>query len=837
MKKWWAGFGAASIVLLLSCAIGLEAASEESSLDIVKDGQAEAVVVVGDSIQEELRQSALLIVEYVEKATGVTLPFVEESDLPASGYSGLTQIHIETAEAAADPHLSALLAGQPQDALVIHRHGGNIVIAGSSQWGVHNGIYEFLERYVDVRWLFPGEDGEDVPQRTELVIPKETIVQQPGFLAREISPINSPPVYVNERQPLQVWAHRNRLQNGGNRELQFMHNMYVLFDPQKYGASHPEYYPNGVVPAAASKAGWQPCYSNPATIDVAANEIIAYFNANPSKSSIALSPNDSGGYCEADPSHPAYPGVSNSIGLLNMSELFYSWVNQVVDKVALVHPDKKFGVLAYQETMDPPSFSLRPQVVPYLTKDRLAWEDSGVEASGHALVAAWRAKASQIAFYDYQYGNFFLLPRVFPHRMAENIQYAAANDVIGHYIEMYSSLIDGPKAWLSARLQWDPSQDVDDLLEEWYTRAVGAAAAPSLAAYFAHWENFWTVRIQASDWFQTGKHATYLRFETADYMSLITPADITTSRALLADVEAKAVTPEQQKRAELFTQAFSYIEATMVSYPSEREAPADETAALARWNEMEGEIDTRLLHAASRHDIMEQFRQEPSLLMVAEPRMDWTGWPAPDFWQMADYLQQNEPSGGAVTAAVYGVANETAASNRRSLARLLQKVVSGAATKNPNPSFEAGAASPTGWSPWVTSVGTIERSTAIARTGAASVKVSDMARGGPIQTFAVGAGATAARVHYYTPPGTPAGGTVQLILNLIGTDGKTLGAFRTEAIRLEATPGQWADLRLLESVPAQIGGTAVNRIQMILLVNGAGYGTDVYFDDAVLYQL
>ncbi|MBD2865325.1 DUF4838 domain-containing protein [Paenibacillus oceani] len=837
MNKWWTGIGSAAVVLLAACAIGAEAASRGPTLDIVTNGQAKAVVVVGDETNTELRQNAHLIVEYVEKSTGVTLPFVQESDLSSSGYNGLTQIHIETATAAADPHLASLLAGKPADALVIHGHGKDVIIAGPSEWGVRHGIFEFLERYVDIRWLFPGEDGEDVPQRTELIIPKETVVQQPAFLAREVSPINAAPIYVNERQPLQIWAQRNRLQSGSNRQLQFMHNMYVLFDPQKYGATHPEYYPNGVVPAAGVKNGWQPCYSNPATIAVAASEIIAYFNANPSKPSIALSPNDSGGYCEADPSHPAYPGVRNSIGLLNMSELYYNWVNQVVDQVVLVHPDKKIGVLAYLETMDPPSFPVRPQVVPYLTKDRLSWEDTGVEADGHALVAAWQAKASQIGFYDYQYGNFYLLPRIFPHRMAENMQFAADNDVIGHYIEMYGSLIDGPKAWLSAKLQWDPDQDVDDLLEEWYTRAVGEAAAPSLAAYFAHWEHFWTDRIQASDWFQNSKYATYLPFETADYMTLVTPADLTTSKTLLADVEAKAVTPEQQKRAELFTRAFSYIEDTIVSYPVERETPNGETAALARWNEMAEGIDMRLLRAASRHDKMEQFRNEPSLLMVAVPRMDWTGWPGPDFWQMTDYVKQNEPSGGTVSAAVYGAANATAASNKRSLARLLQKAASGTSAKNPNPSFEAGAASPTGWSSWITSVGTIERSTAIAHTGAASVKVSNMARGGPIQTFAVGAGVTAAQVHYYTPPGTATEGTFQLIMNLIGTNGKTLSALRTEAIPLANTAGQWASLQLLESVPAQIGGTGVNRIQMILLVNGAGYGTDIYLDDAVLYQL
>src|SRR5699024_1286393 len=96
-----------------------------------------------------------------------------------------------------------------------------------------------------------------------------------------------------------------------------------------------------------------------------------------------LSVNDIGGYCEDDPSHPDYPDKLNSLGITHMSEIYFDWVNKVVEQVVEVYPDKWFGAYAYQNTMDPPSFEVHPNVVPIITKDRLSWIDEDVQEDGH----------------------------------------------------------------------------------------------------------------------------------------------------------------------------------------------------------------------------------------------------------------------------------------------------------------------------------------------------------------------------------------------------------------------------------------------------------------------
>ena len=62
-----------------------------------------------------------------------------------------------------------------------------MVITGGSGNGLEYAAYEFLERYLGIRWLFPGEIGEYIPTMTEVVIPRQEVAQSPSFLSRTFS--------------------------------------------------------------------------------------------------------------------------------------------------------------------------------------------------------------------------------------------------------------------------------------------------------------------------------------------------------------------------------------------------------------------------------------------------------------------------------------------------------------------------------------------------------------------------------------------------------------------------------------------------------------------------
>ncbi|RAV18988.1 hypothetical protein DQG23_22840 [Paenibacillus contaminans] len=812
-----------------------------SPLVVVEDDEARAVVIVAAAEEQpEERAAANTLIEYVGKSTGVSLPIVTEAELAAQGslYDSYARIYIGHGIPAANTDLYDSLDTLNGDGFIIRTSGQELYIIGPTSRGTKHGVYAFLERYVGVRWLLPGEDGEDVPEHSDIALPVIDIREEPANLLRVLSPLTGNPADMNQpewRRKTYEWRDRNLLQ-GPNAPVSFHHNLSSLFPVEVYGASHPEFYPNSKPPAPGVKYGWQPCFTAQGTVDAAVYGILNYFSANPGASSYSLGVNDAGGYCEMDPSHPNYPNRMNSIGLTDMSDIYYNWVNQVVEQVTAVYPDKWFGLLAYQEVMDPPSFPLHPQVIPFITKDRLTWVDSEVRQAGHDQTGQWQEKAAQLGWYDYLYGAMFFVPRVYPHLMADNYQYAAEHGIAAHYAEIYNNAGEGPKAWLSAKLQWNPYADVDTLLNEWYERAVGAAAAPDLAAYFELWERFWTERVPASDWFQASKNNTYMPLDDAFYLSMVTEEDMAESRRLLESVMAKAVTDKQLARASAMMRSFEYYEASAFSYPKQSEPLADTEAALATLDETVSTTESRLQAGELRKQLIEQFKNDPMLAFPIMPFIDWSGWNKYDFWHLVDYMKANEPSGGTVTQRVYEYASSHPSPLIRNYAETLQATMLELQPLTVNASFEDGAQTAPPWMLWVASTGSIKRSQDIAHSGQASLVIDRLERGGPAQTVPISPGLAAAKLHYYTPAGIVTTATIQLSYNYQDAQGKNLATVKSELKPLANTAGSWASIEMLGDVPAYINNTEVKKLQVVGVVNGFQSGTGLYIDDFVIYQ-
>jgi hypothetical protein len=241
------------------------------------------------------------------------------------------------------------------------------------------------------------------------------------------------------------------------------------------------------------------------------------------------------------------------------------WTNAVVKGVLKKYPDKCFGCLAYSEVAQPPSrVSVHPRIVPHMTYDRMKWVDIEIEKEGKRITELWAKKAPILGWCDYIYGTPYLLPRVYFHKMADYYQYGHAHGVRVMYAEAYPNWGEGPKLYVTLKLQWNPNLDVDALLKDWYTCAVGKDAAPDLAAYYEHWERFWIERVLKSKWFTKGGQ--YLMFSDPGYLDIVTYDDISKSRKLLEAVVAKTKTEKQRARAELLLRAFEYYEASAVSY-------------------------------------------------------------------------------------------------------------------------------------------------------------------------------------------------------------------------------------------------------------------------------
>ncbi|MBP1990139.1 DUF4838 domain-containing protein [Paenibacillus eucommiae] len=595
-----------------SAAFVVSAEVVDSNL-IVENGIANALIVIETDSSQQILEAAETLREYVKKSTGAELSTKTTDEWaeiePAS--NDMVSIYIGVSRTEDEAHHNEILLDMKDDGFIIDSQEENITIIGPTSRGTEFGVYEFLERYVGVRWLMPGPEGEDVPQRSTIIISQEIVRNDPATISRHFFGTETTMSVTNAE-----WARKNKMFDN----VRFHHNMAKLFDPKDSKLKeHPEYYVGGVVPT--HDYDWQPCF-NDTTAEVATERIISYFEQHPEEMSYSLGMNDSHRFCEDT-------GVMNSVGLMNMSDVYYPWVNKVVEGVMAndLYKDKYFGLLAYSNMFDPPTnVTLNSHVIPYITEDRMTWIDqSNADISKEAL-ERWEQVATNLAWYEYLYGWPYNIPRVYPHQMAENYKFAQDQGVIAHVAELFPNFGEGPKPWLSAKLQWNADQDVEDLLNEWYERAVGTDAAPYLKEYYQLWEDFWTRRVLDTDWYLRWKtERYYLRFDLPDYLEAVTKKDITDSRLLLEQVVVKAQTSKQKTRAQKLLQAFEFYEASALSYPQSGPiaTPVNEQEAL----ELLSDIQISLQMAKKRTNLVKQYKGDPILELPGYPSImgNWDG--------------------------------------------------------------------------------------------------------------------------------------------------------------------------------------------------------------------
>ncbi|MBD2861206.1 DUF4838 domain-containing protein [Paenibacillus oceani] len=777
------------------------------------------------------RGPAETLVDYVRKSTGALLPIMTEPEYSAGagGGGGPDQvvIRIGTTDSVYGnaPALDALLADLDGDGFVIYPQGQTVTIAGTTVWGTVNGVYSFLERYANIRWLMPGPNGEDVPKISDLSAGRTIVREQPAFGFRVFSPLHGKPDNgADVYQQLHLWAQQNKLQGFYNAPVSFHHNMYNLFAVSKFGATHPEFYPNGQPPAANSISGWQPCFSNPDTVDAAVVEILAYFQNNLDAQSYSLGINDGNGYCESDP-----------------IPVYYNWVNQVVERVLAVYPDKWFGLLAYQSVIRPPSFPLNPRVIPFLTKDRMAWVDPDAKTLGYAEEESWLQAAGQIGYYDYIYGSPYLVPRVYPHQMAETLLHAHEQGIGSYYAELYPNWGEGPKAWVASKLLWNPEQDVEALQQEWYSRAVGVTAATYLKVYYEYWENFWTQRAILEPWFLPG--TIYQNFADPSYLNAVTEEDLSLSREWLEAVVASAETAPQKARAHLLLRAFEYYEASALSYPRIGERPAETSSALALLEHSVELFGERIEMAGKRFALLDDFKSNPALLQQMDARkfnqLIWSGWNAPEFWTLVDYMREQENTGGPVRLRASELASTHPSPEGRQYAALMLQALSLQSAVQ-NPSFEDGDESAPPWEllSRSTSTRSVRRAEGTAFAGTVSMEVYGKGWGGPSQVIAVEPGLASMSFRYHIPQGGNTAGSIQWGFDLLDDQGEWINfsTVRSPVTSIADAESQWLEARLDGEIPQILSGKQVRQARLIVLVSSIE-PVEVYIDDVKFYSV
>ncbi|CAB1056294.1 hypothetical protein D1BOALGB6SA_1030 [Olavius sp. associated proteobacterium Delta 1] len=260
------------LVLLGLLGVGLSACSYNAR--IVHGHLPMTEINVAPSSSQNVQDAARALTSYIRQSTGATIPVV------SGGCGTPTCIHLGSSPEVDNFEIS--LDGLGSDGFVITFPDTNtIVILGPTDWGTEFGAYEFLERYVGVRWLLPGEEGDWVPSKPSLSVPAVEVRQTPAIEGRDMIGFT-----CGEQQ---LWARRMRFRPLG----EFSHNMKNLFPPAELWPSASDFYCIGGQ-GEPDEEGiyWQPHFSAPGLVDEAVDRIRGYIAANPELKSYSLGMND-----------------------------------------------------------------------------------------------------------------------------------------------------------------------------------------------------------------------------------------------------------------------------------------------------------------------------------------------------------------------------------------------------------------------------------------------------------------------------------------------------------------------------------------------------------------
>jgi hypothetical protein len=448
-------------------------AVQAAPVPLVRDQGSDFVIYCEETAPRSVARAADELQVYLYKVSGARLAIVHEPRSPmiclgendASRAAGLTVEDV------------------PLEGFRIVTKAGNVYVlgpdtaddqntpGGGTSAGTRNGTYAFIERFLGVRWLVPGENGDYVPKSTSVSVPETNLVDAPFFLNRRV------PYTQQERREVQRWWDRQRL--GWSMSLNHSHNWRHTI-PASHFDEHPEWFPERDGVRTPPTGHYKLCVTNPGLVRAYADATIAYFDRNPDATCYSLSPSDSAGYCECEKCSALYETDPN--GNRSVTPAILTFYNDVARLVGKKYPEKLLAGYVYAAYVFPPK-----KPVPLEPNVFLVWAPSFdygytlfrpvLQRQWEGLLAQWGKTTQNLSYYDLpthvltESGamnppGLNILKFLYPRLKAANVK-----GVYVYGIEAWGR--GAPLNYLLARLAWDPDADVDALFDEYCEKAYG----------------------------------------------------------------------------------------------------------------------------------------------------------------------------------------------------------------------------------------------------------------------------------------------------------------------------------------------------------------------------
>ena len=512
-------------LFILSCIFGVCVNSAEA-ITIVNNGKSTFTIVLPEKAPASIEAAASELQRDIEQSTGAKLSIQKDTTNITGNIISLGS----TRQAAA---AGVTINGIADEGFRILTQAGNLYILGpdtaakigsetiETSWrsdnmeyqlqpdipgpqltkdggfsnGTANGVYTFLEDYLGVRWLMPGEIGRDVPLKSTFEVPDVDRVEAPAFVSRVM-----PYLYLARQKTREVeqWGFQQKL--GFSFRLNANHYWRNTV-PAKLFEKHPDWFPmiNGKRNKPANN-NYKLETTNPALVKYYANKAIAALKADPHQNTYSLSPTDSRGWSQSPESKALYDPPPPGSTYPSVTPLILQFYRDVANIVAKEYPEGKLAGYIYQDFALPPakgSMTIPKNITPVITGLGFGYRfyRDEVRKQQENVMREWTTKSGNKNWF--YYGMPTLL------RNSTGLISTASPDNINFLFKLLREnqikgvLLYGSPAWaqeamgnyIQAKMMWNPQLDANQLQHEWLERAYGPAAGAIMEQLYNKMDN------------------------------------------------------------------------------------------------------------------------------------------------------------------------------------------------------------------------------------------------------------------------------------------------------------------------------------------------------------
>ena len=428
--------------------------AQQKKTDLVVNNQSKYKIIISSAASAVDSTAAAELQKYIEEISGNKIPILSD-DTPIAQ----KEIVVGRNKHSEEIDCSAIV---DNDGFLIKSIGEKIYFIGGAGKGSINAVFTFLDKYLGCRMY--STEVKIIPKQNSISIPPINDVENPAFAYRDVHFFES----TNDE-----YCRWQKLVDSHDKKTWglFVHTFQKLLPPEKYFASHHEYYAlrNGV------RVPDQPCLSNPEVLKIITDELRRRMKENPEAKIWSVSQNDNFSNCQC----PQCSRIDSIEGSPSGSIINF------VNKIAEEFPDKIISTLAYQYSRKAPKH-IKPEknvniMLCTIECSRTYPIETDTSSSGFLSdLKEWSKLTHNIFLWDYVV-QFTNLVSPFPNFqvLQPNIQLFKKYGVRMMFQQgsggCRESEFEELRSYLIAKLLWNPDINVDSVMNDFLSGYYGAA--------------------------------------------------------------------------------------------------------------------------------------------------------------------------------------------------------------------------------------------------------------------------------------------------------------------------------------------------------------------------